>query len=153
MSCQIREAIHADVPEVVADVGRLLEELSGHESDPESLERIAHALIDNPEAGALLVAESDGQIVGILGASWQIAIRVAGRYGLIQELWVHPDWRSRALGAELIDALVQLARVQGIERLEVGLPSARFAQLAATEAFYLDNGFDTIGSRMRRILS
>jgi branched-chain amino acid aminotransferase len=152
MNWEIREATHADVPEVVVDVGRLLEELSGHVSDPASLEPIAHALIDNHEAGALLVAESDGQIVGVLGASWQIAIRVAGRYGLIQELWVHPDWRSRTLGAELIDTLVALARAQGIGRLEVGLPSERFAQLSATEAFYVDNGFDTIGSRMRRIL-
>jgi GNAT superfamily N-acetyltransferase len=93
-----------------------------------------------------------GDIVGLLGVSWQTAVRIPGRYGLIQELWVHPSWRGREIGAELLDALRDVAREGGIARIEVGLPSERFPQLEATEAFYRANGFEPVGMRMKLLL-
>jgi GNAT superfamily N-acetyltransferase len=133
-------------------IGELLVELGGKPAAPAALEETARALIDDGDAGVLLVAESDGEIVGVLGVSWQIAIRIPGRYGLIQELWVHPSWRGRTIGGDLLVALSTLARHRQVTRLEVGLPSKRFPHLTATEAFYLNNGFGTIGTRMRRLL-
>jgi GNAT superfamily N-acetyltransferase len=92
-------------------------------------------------------------LVGVLAASWQIAIHVPGRYALIQDLWVSPDWRGKGIGAGLLTALFELARSRGVQRVEVGLPRERFAQFQATESFYLSNGFTPNGPRMRRILS
>lgn len=152
LRCTIRAATHTDVPAVVAGVGRLLVELGGKPAATSALEEAAHALIDDPAGGALLVAENQGQVVGVLGVSWQLAIRVPGRYGLIQELWVHPSWRGMTIGGDLIVALFEIARERQVTRLEVGLPSQRFAHLGATEAFYMNNGFTTIGIRMRRLL-
>ena len=93
---------------------------------------------------------SGGAIVGVLGASWQSAIHIPGRYALIQDLWVHPSWRGAGVGGGLLAALFELARRAGIACVEVGLPRERFAGLAATEAFYLANGFTPLGARMRR---
>ena len=76
-----------------------------------------------------------------------------GRYGTIQDLWVHPEWRSRALGRELVLALVRQAADAGVPRLEVGLPQESFAGLGATERFYRENDFTPLGPRMRRLLS
>ena len=91
----------------------------------------ARALLERSATpGALLVAEADGALVGVLGASWQTAIHVPGRYALIQDLWVHRAWRSRAIGAELLAALCELARERALARVEVGLPRESFAQLA-----------------------
>lgn len=151
-SCSVRLATREDLPAIAVAVCALLLELGGEPSPQPALHEAARALLDEPRAGALLVADADGVVVGFLGASWQLAVRVPGRYGLIQELWVHPDWRSRALGGELISALCELALESGIERIEVGLPGERFAQLEATEAFYRVNGFATLGTRMRRLL-
>jgi GNAT superfamily N-acetyltransferase len=150
--CEIRAATHADVAAVVAGLGRLLVELGGKPAATSALEEVAHALVDDPAAGVLLVAENQGEIVGVLGASWQIAIRIPGPYGLIQELWVHPSWRGMTIGGDMLAALFELARRRGLSRLEVGLPSERFPHLGATEAFYANNGFTTIGVRMRRLL-
>jgi GNAT superfamily N-acetyltransferase len=111
------------------------------------------SLLEDPYAGAILLAEADGVLVGVLAASWQIAIHIPGRYALIQDLWVHPSKRGRAIGADLLAALSRLSRKQQIKRIEVGLPSERFPHLEATEAFYAGNGFETIGTRMRRSLS
>jgi GNAT superfamily N-acetyltransferase len=151
-SWPVREATRSDVSRVAGAVRELLFELGGKPASSAALEKTVRAIVDDPEAGTLLLVEREGQIVGVLGVSWQLAVRVAGRYGLIQELWVRPAWRAQTIGGDLIVALMELARAKGITRVEVGLPSERFPFLAATEAFYMNNGFTTIGLRMRRFL-
>jgi GNAT superfamily N-acetyltransferase len=151
-NARVRAALVEDAPAVAAAVEALLIELGGERPSTPELEEAARTLADNPWSGALLVAEHEGAIVGILAASWQYAIHVPGHYGTIQDLWVDSEWRSRAVGRDLVEALVALAGEQGIGRLEVGLPQESFAQLDATERFYLGNGFSHLGPRMRRLL-
>jgi GNAT superfamily N-acetyltransferase len=151
-NARIRPATGDDAPAVAAAIEALLIELGGERPSATAVEEGARTLAGDRQLGALLVAEYDGEIVGILAASWQYAIHVPGRYGTIQDLWVHPEWRSRALGRELILALVRQAMELGVPRLEVGLPQASFPQLAATERFYRDNDFTPLGPRMRRLL-
>jgi GNAT superfamily N-acetyltransferase len=100
----------------------------------------------------VIVAESAGALVGVLAASWQLAIHVPGRYALIQDLWVDRAWRGRAIGGALLAALFERARGQRLDRIEVGLPRASFAEIAATESFYRTNGFVALGPRMRAVL-
>jgi para-aminobenzoate synthetase len=148
----VRAARGDDAAGVAGAVEALLIELGGERPSPAALEEAARSLAENRDAGALLVAEQEGALVGILAASWQYALHVPGRYGTIQDLWVDPEWRSRALGRELILALVREAAEAGVPRLEVGLPQQGFAGLDATERFYRENGFTPLGPRMRRIL-
>ncbi len=154
-SWRVREASADDAPAVAAAVAELLVELSGKGPPAEELEEATRELAGDREKGALLVAEAGGGggIVGVLAASWQHAVHVPGRYGTIQDLWVHPDWRSKAIGRDLIESFCDLARRAGAKRLEVGLPRESFARIGATEAFYRANGFEHLGPRMRRKLS
>lgn len=149
---RVRRASSADVAQVAASVAELLVELGGAPGDPGAMEDTTRTLIEEPQAGGIVVAESEGTLIGVLAASWQSAIHVPGRYGLIQDLWVHPSWRSNAIGAGLLAALAELAREAEIDRLEVGLPRASFAGVEATEAFYRRNGFALVGARMRTVL-
>jgi branched-chain amino acid aminotransferase len=151
---RVREATEDDAPAVAAAVAELLVELSGGGPGAEELEEAAKKLARDRGEGTLLVAEAggEGNVVGVLAASWQHAIHVPGRYGTIQDLWVHPDWRSRAIGRDLVEAYSEIARGEGAKRLEVGLPRESFERIAATEAFYLANGFEHLGPRMRRRL-
>jgi GNAT superfamily N-acetyltransferase len=137
---------------VAAAVESLLVELGGRRSERAALEAQVRALLGDPEGGSVLVAEADGRIVGMLSASWQRAIHVPGVYATIQDLWVEADWRSRGVGAELVEAIATQARRRGVSRLEVGLPRETFAAIASTESFYSRNGFEHLGPRMRRLL-
>lgn len=158
---RVRGAREEDLDAVVSCVSELLRELGSEPPPAGAMRQSARALLEDPAAGALLVAgagDGDGNgegegIVGVLAASWQLALHVPGRYALIQDLWVHPDWRSRALGGELLGALFALARERGMARAEVGLPRESFPGLAATKAFYTRNGFAPLGPRMRRLLA
>lgn len=150
---RVREATPSDARAVAEAVRALLVELGGRPAVVDAIEREAQALLRDPEAGALLVAESNGTgLVGVLGASWLTALHIPGRYGLIQELWVHPSWRGLTIGHDLLEGVFALASKRRIARVEVGLPSDGFAGLAATEAFYRGNGFELLGARMRRTL-
>lgn len=148
----VREAGVEDVGAVASAVESLLAELGGRRPARSELETEVRALLDDPEGGSVLIAEADGDVVGMLSASWQRAIHVPGIYATIQDLWVDEAWRSRGVGAELVEAIASQARGRGVSRLEVGLPRETFAAIASTESFYRRNGFEHLGPRMRRLL-
>ena len=148
----VRAAGDDDVGAVADAVEALLVELGGRKPAHGEIEQEVQALLADPEVGSVLVAEADGQLVGVLSASWQRAIHVPGVYVTIQDLWVDAEWRSRGVGAELVEAIASQARDRGVGRLEVGLPRETFAAIASTESFYKRNGFEHLGPRMRRLL-
>jgi len=149
---QIRGAEPGDVAAAAAAVEALLLELGGRRPSRPALEDEVLVLIEDPAQGEVLVADAGGRIVGVLGSSWQRAIHVPGRYAVVQDLWVDPEWRSAGVGAALVEALAERALAQGAARLEVGLPRESFAAIGKTTAFYAANGFEPLGPRMRRLL-
>jgi GNAT superfamily N-acetyltransferase len=154
---RVRAATHEDLPAIVAAVGDLLIELGSRPPRSSEMLQTAQALLEEPRCGALLLAEADAEngvaVVGVLSASYQLALHVPGRYALIQDLWVHSSRRGRSVGRALLAALFELARGQGMARVEVGLPRESFEGIRATEGFYVHNGFEHLGARMRRILT
>ena len=148
----VRQAGAGDVEGVATAVASLLGELGGRMPASAQMEAEVQALLDDPQGGSVLIAEADGKIVGVLTASWQRAIHVPGVYATVQDLWVDEEWRSRGVGAELVEAIASQARTRGVSRLEVGLPRETFAAIASTESFYRRNGFEHLGPRMRRLL-
>lgn len=148
----VRGATHGDVAAIAAAIELLLVELGGRRPARAALEAEIVAALDDPAIGAMLVAESADEIVGVLSASWQRALHVPGRYATIQDLWVDPAHRSDGVGGALVDELVALCQAQGVARIEVGLPRESFDAIRATEAFYERNEFEQLGPRMRRLL-
>jgi GNAT superfamily N-acetyltransferase len=146
----VRVAETTDAEAVAGAVRELLLELGATPPPDPAMAQAARELLADPELGTVLVAEVDGALMGVLSASWQTAIHVPGRYGSIQDLWVHPEWRGQAVGAGLLTGLLDHAGESGVTQLEVGLPKESFPGLAGTRAFYEANGFETLGTRMRR---
>jgi GNAT superfamily N-acetyltransferase len=147
----IRAAQEGDVTAAAAAVRELLVELGSTPAARPELEGAVRALLERPSAGLVLLAEADGSLVGLLAASWQIAIHVPGAYAILQDLWVRPAWRGQAIGAALLAELFEHAATNGAGRVEVGLPRESFGAFRRTEAFYRANGFAPLGPRMRRL--
>jgi GNAT superfamily N-acetyltransferase len=167
---EIRPARTEDVPAVAAAVAALLVELGGTTPPRAAIEAEACAHIEDPSLGIVLVAIITGvssqkfadsaenyelvgegaELVGALTASWARAIQVAGRLLTIEVLWTRREWRDRGVGTGLVEALAVAAAAEGAGRVEVGLPRESFTALRATERFYLANGFERLGPRMRR---
>jgi GNAT superfamily N-acetyltransferase len=147
---EVRPARTDDVPAVAAAVASLLEELGGTPPPRAAIETEARAHIEDPSLGIVSVAVAGEDLVGVLTASWARAIQVAGRLLTIEVLWTRREWRDRGVGAGLVDVLAAASAAEGAGRVEVGLPREGFPALRATERFYLANGFERLGPRMRR---
>jgi para-aminobenzoate synthetase len=151
---RVREAGKADAGACVAAVEALLGELGGRKPSSAELRAEVEAALADRAGAALLVAEAEGgEVVGVLSASWGRAIHVPGPYATIQDLWVDPEWRSRRVGAGLVEGVAGLCRERGVARIEVGLPRETFPAIASTRGFYERNGFSHLGPRMRRLLN
>jgi GNAT superfamily N-acetyltransferase len=149
----VRRARPSDSAAVATGVAALLCELGATPPSHIAIEDEARAHIDDPTLGIVLLAVGDGgELVGVLTASWARAIQVPGRMLTIEVLWTRREWRGRAVGAGLVDALAEAAVDAGAARVEVGLPRESFEAIRATERFYLANGFERLGPRMRKAL-
>jgi GNAT superfamily N-acetyltransferase len=150
---QIRPARPEDAAAVATGVAALLCELGATPPSHASIEAEALAHIDDPSLGIVLIAVGDGdELVGVLTAGWARAIQIPGRMLTIEVLWTRREWRGRAVGAGLVEALAPIAVDAGAARVEVGLPRESFEAIRATERFYLANGFERLGPRMRKAL-
>lgn len=102
----LRQAAPGDVPAVLAlwDGGR-----SGHAVTADRAEDVERLLADSP--GALLVAERQREIVGVLIAAWD------GWRGNMYRLAVRDDHRRAGIGVALVRAGEEHLRSRGARRV------------------------------------
>jgi GNAT superfamily N-acetyltransferase len=126
------------------DVGRIVELLTygslveGKE-DPDDLAPYIAALDEIDRGlGGVLVAEVDGQVIGVC----QLIVfrHFQSRGGLcaeVESVHVHPDFRGHGIGHVLMEAVVEQARSIGCYRVQLT------SNVARTDAhrFYADLGF------------
>ena len=145
MAIEIRDATAADE----AACAGLLAELSnvtGGETDPR-FSGVFQDLVTRAR-GLIQVADEDGDLLGMVTISYNLALRYGGEYCQLEELIVSPRARGRKLGGLLVQAAVAAARRRGCA--EIGL-----YLLETTEhnrPFYAKYGFESIGGEMRQRL-
>lgn len=154
METTIRMASNADV-NVVADlVHKLLSELRPPTSPPpnlNSVRRSASSVLD-PVVGvwAFLAEDERGGPLGILTLNECASIYAGGKFGVISELYIEPQFRSAGVGPRLLNAAIAFGRSRQWGRLEVGAPSV--PRWNRTVSFYRANQFEEVGPRLRRML-
>jgi GNAT superfamily N-acetyltransferase len=89
----------------------------------------------------------DGQIAGLLTLSQTFAIYANGNYGVIDEMYVAPRFRSQGLGRELIGAAKAFGRDQGWTRIDVTAPEGEGWD--RTRRFYEREGFSFAGPKLK----
>lgn len=156
-SYQIRSAELTDIHGIVAGVCSLVAEIRGTPEFqlPATAAEVCQRLIEGKYPGAIFVANPQGDndsLIGLITLTVQETIHVGSSYLLIQELWVHPDYRSQNIGDNLIQTVETYSRQQGISRIEVCLPTHEFSSFSNTYHFYQKSGFEDFGPRMRKML-
>jgi ribosomal protein S18 acetylase RimI-like enzyme len=106
MSAEIRAATAADIDAVLAVWAEARSSAARTPDDP----NVVKQLLDR-DPGALLVAEADGRIVGVLIAGWD------GWRGNVYRLAVLPSHRRRGIARQLVEAGHERLRAQGAHRV------------------------------------
>lgn len=144
----IEPAGKEDFDGVTLALTELFRELSGGATRKLSHAReVYDALTSGPRVRGILVArdaQEPSALYGVLTYSFGTALRAGGRYCNIEEISVSNDARSMGIGKRLVDALKAQKHCQ---RIEVGLPTARFSTLSSIKQFYAAQGFTKIGDR------
>ncbi|NUO03779.1 MAG: GNAT family N-acetyltransferase [Saprospiraceae bacterium] len=121
----------------------LFEEVEGS-PDAEEINEIFAEMEDDDSHSTLLALDDDGDIVGIVTLVECLSISAGGKYGVINELYVVPEYRSEGVGKMLVDEVKQLAENLGWKRIELTTPGDEFSK---TIRFYEREGFYRIGPR------
>ena len=98
--------------------------------------------------GRIIVAEEEGQILGMASVSYNVAMRYGGEYCQLEELIVDPAGRGKNIGGQLVAATVEHARARGC--VEYGLYLVETTE--QNQPFYEKYGFVKVGSEMRQVL-
>jgi GNAT superfamily N-acetyltransferase len=151
---RIVRAAAGDREEVLTLVERLLEELEDRPEEFAGLDR-ARMLREVEAAGqsfaAFLARTPGGEPVGAVTVVETLAIYAGGRYGVIDEMYVAPEYRSVGVGRRLIEAAKELGRRRGWVRIEVTAPPEK--KWERTVKFYERQGFVFAGPKLRCRLS
>ncbi|MEI9907362.1 MAG: GNAT family N-acetyltransferase [Actinomycetota bacterium] len=83
----------------------------------ELIELAWERLIDPEYDSYGLIAEVDGELLGITHYSFQTSTWAAKNYCYLEDLFVSPKARGKGLGRSLIDAVIAIARGEGSNRV------------------------------------
>ena len=118
MTVQIRPAWHADLDQCVS----LLEQLFRIESDftANALRqtRGLQSLLET-DGARVLVADDDGQVVGMLSVQRLVSTAEGAAVGLVEDVVVSAARRGEGIGRALLQAAEDWARREGLARLQL----------------------------------
>ena len=115
MEVIIREAEPKDAPVIVKLIAALT--ASSGEHSPLTESYVVQYL--STSAGTILLAETQGTIVGLLSYSFRPDLYHAAKSCLIEELVVRDDWRGQGVGSALVTELY--SRISSQDCAEVSL--------------------------------
>ena len=118
-----------------------------HSFSPNNLDEI---ILEFLEKGIVIVALnlSSNKIIGFICVIESNALYAGGNFGVINELYIIPEFRSRKIGQKLIDFLIEIAKKKNWSRLELDTPEIEKSE--KTIQFYKKAGFVPIGFRMKK---
>lgn len=105
--------------------------------DPEGTSAAVKSLLGDPSAGAIWLLKCGGTVAGYLIASVGFSVEFGGRYVLLDELFIRPEFRGHGQWRRGFAEVERWAVEQGIQtlRLEVNHHNSR------AKGLYLGYGF------------
>ena len=152
----ILKAAVGEVPILVGLIIELLKDFNSKNNqsdhkfnvDRKKLEEVATELVARKNYAAYIAYRiKDNVPMGIITISQASAIYNAGDFGVITELYVDRNNRSKLIGSRLVHEACKFALEKGWKKVEVGAPSSK--DWPRTIAFYERYGFVQKGPKLR----
>ncbi len=114
----IRPARLADIVSLVELLQILFNLEKDFEVNPSCQQRGLRMMLDNPN-GCVLVAQGDGQVIGMCSGQLLISTAEGGPALLVEDVVVREPWRGRGVGRLLMEAISGWAQGKNVNRLQL----------------------------------
>jgi len=139
----IRQATIGDKDRVFKLLMLLLTPSAGYTLDWTTASILFREMVNNNEKGTILIAEQDGEPVGMITLSYPVAIRCQGIYSCIEEFIVSEEVRGKGVGNGLLKAAITEAARKGCDEIQVNGPSELGYPV------YINQGFQDTGKHLK----
>lgn len=92
---------------------------------------------------SVIAAFDENEIIGFGALCESHSLYAEGAFGIIQEFYVMPNYRSQHVGKALLNEIINFAKKKQWKRLELCTPP--LPEFNRTLAFYQANGFEITG--------
>jgi GNAT superfamily N-acetyltransferase len=113
--------------------------------ESEHYDEIVSDFLDKGEIIAAVVSDT---IIGFITYIVTNAIYAKGKLGVVNELYIVPEFRSKKVGQKLLDYVLSIAKKEDWKRIELDTPRPDVSEKALN--FYINEGFVTSGFRMKK---
>jgi GNAT superfamily N-acetyltransferase len=129
----IRLATPADLEPMVRLLGLLFSQEPDFRPDPHRQRRGLARMLAEPERRLVVVAETGGEVVGMVTVQIVVSTAEGGDAGLLEDLVVEPAVRRRGIARRLVRAATAWATSRGATRLQLLADRANLPALAFYE--------------------
>ncbi len=134
---KIRPAGEMDIERMSCLLSQLFSIETDFVPDDEKQRQGLRQLLATPDA-RILVAEGQGDIVGMATLQVLVSTAEGGPVGLVEDVVVDRDWRGRGVGSALLHHLTRWAEENRLSRLQLAMDSGN----SAASGFYKRNGWN-----------
>ena len=151
----VRNVRTSDYDQVLDMIWKLLHELGeeGDEAGTIDKEKIKIAWNNKHSRSIMLLAfdTSNELPIGILTLEESFAVYAGGSYGIINEMYVEPEFREKKVGRLLLEEMKRIGQQRNWKRIDVTAPESD--RWERTRRFYEKNGFVFTGPKMKILLN
>lgn len=147
MEIVIEKAETSDSKTVIDLLKALYLELGDERSSIEFLNTsLVHELMSTGQTEVYLVKSNEKELLGVATLTQTQAFYAGGCYGLLDEMYILPKFRSAKVGKQVIDKLAEIARHKGWKRMDVTAPTSNNQRAVK---FYEACGFAFTGPKLK----
>lgn len=135
---EITTAISSDIPQLSLLLDALFAQESEFKPNPEAQARGLSAIINNAEAGHILVAHDAGQIIGMINLLYSISTALGARVATLEDMVISDTHRGKGVGSKLLEYALEFAKSQNCQRITLLTDADNFG----AHRFYTRHGFE-----------
>lgn len=110
-------------------------------------DNLVSEIINSGRTEIYLAKTMNFKIIGIATLTECQSIYAGGKYGLLDEMYVLPEFRSIDIGKKLVDKIIATAKQNRWKRIDVTTPTEK--RWERTVKFYKSYGFTFTGQKLK----
>jgi len=114
---QILPATMQDIPCLCNLLNQLFSQEAEFTPDHSAQCRGLQMIIEDPGIGAILVANENGHVIGMVNLLFTVSTALGGRVALLEDMVVDKDHRDLGIGSRLLHAAVAYAEKNTVRRI------------------------------------